>query len=176
MTSVVEGPRFGDHKQFLAYAASLAPDGLVCEFGVFKGSSLRVLADLFKDRTVYGFDSFDGLPEHWREGYGEGKFATAPPKVPKNAELVRGLFVDTVRDFVRGKTVAFAHIDCDLFSSTQTVLKAIRPALVAGSVLVFDQFLIGGRFGDEGAAMVESGIAASFIAQQNKKRVALRVV
>jgi hypothetical protein len=36
--------------------------------------------------------------------------------------------------------LALAHIDCDIYSSTVTVLDCIAPALQPGSVLVFDEF------------------------------------
>ena len=38
--------------------------GHILEFGVGEGRSLRLLKAL-TDKTIYGFDSFDGLPEDW---------------------------------------------------------------------------------------------------------------
>lgn len=39
-------------------------EGLVMEFGVYAGKSLRVIAGCTPE-PVYGFDSFQGLPEDW---------------------------------------------------------------------------------------------------------------
>jgi hypothetical protein len=39
--------------------------GLILEFGVFSGNSINIIADKFPLRTIYGFDSFEGLPEEW---------------------------------------------------------------------------------------------------------------
>ncbi len=36
--------------------------------------------------------------------------------------------------------VAFAHIDCDLYSATSTVLSSLRDRIAPGSVLVFDEY------------------------------------
>ena len=50
----------------------------------------------------------------------------------------------------------FAHVDCDLHSSTRTVLAALEPRLVPGSVLLFDDFLaIGDAETDEARAFRE---------------------
>jgi hypothetical protein len=38
-------------------------EGLVLEFGVYYGKSLRHIASSFPGQTVHGFDSFNGLPE-----------------------------------------------------------------------------------------------------------------
>ena len=54
-----------DRFALLGFALSRAPaEGLVLEFGVEKGASLRHLAGL-TPRTVHGFDSFEGLPGDW---------------------------------------------------------------------------------------------------------------
>ena len=37
-------------------------------------------------------------------------------------------------------TGAFANIDCDIYSSTRTVLEALAPRLGPGSILVFDEY------------------------------------
>jgi hypothetical protein len=48
----------------------------VCEFGVFEGASINHIAARIPHRTVFGFDSFEGLPERWREAFGPGAFTT----------------------------------------------------------------------------------------------------
>lgn len=45
-------------------------DGLYCEFGVWRGLTINYIASR-SDHTIHGFDSFDGLPEDWRSGYGK---------------------------------------------------------------------------------------------------------
>lgn len=115
--------------------------GLALEFGVATGTTLKIIADARDGTGVYGFDSFQGLPEHWRLGYDEGEFAHAPPDVP-GAELVVGLFADTLPGFLatHREPVTFLHIDCDLYSSTVTVLEHAGPRFVEGTVVVFDEY------------------------------------
>jgi Macrocin-O-methyltransferase (TylF) len=54
---------------------------------------------------------------------------------------VEGLFADTLpRSFADNSgPVAFAHVDCDLYSSTATVLEHIG-RLGRGSIVVFDEY------------------------------------
>ena len=59
-----------------------------------------------------------------------------------NAVLVEGLFADSLPGFLREhpEPVGFLHIDCDLYSSTRTVLTLLAPRLRPGSVIVFDEY------------------------------------
>lgn len=123
--------------------ADLHAEGLVLEFGVWRGATVNQLAVAFPTRTVYGFDSFAGLPEDWREGFRKGHFRLSqPPGVEPNVRLVIGRFEETLPLFLaeRGERVRFVHVDCDLYSSTATVLRALEPRLEAGTILVFDEY------------------------------------
>jgi predicted O-methyltransferase YrrM len=118
-------------------------DGMIMEFGVGTGGSIRRIANHLPNRTVYGFDSFEGLPENWRNGYDKGHFKCDPPKdLPSNVHLVIGLFQDTLETFLKEQTdsVAFLHMDADLYSSTSYVLNTIKDQLRDGTIILFDEF------------------------------------
>lgn len=118
------------------------PEGLFLEFGVASGATLRTITELAPSGSVYGFDSFEGLPEHWRSGFGPGAFAQdALPDVP-GAELVVGLFDATLPGFLDAhpEPVAFVHVDADLYSSTVAVLDLLESRMRPGTVLVFDEY------------------------------------
>ena len=99
----------------------LKPGELVLEFGVFSGRSINHLAATVGDEhLVHGFDSFEGLPEFWRDGYAAGAFAVGElPIVARNVRLVKGWFDQTLQPFLDENSglVALVHIDCDLYSS-----------------------------------------------------------
>ena len=117
-------------------------DGLICEFGVFAGQSINWIARQVEG-PVYGFDSFEGLPERWIDGFRPGHFALAKlPKVPKNVELIKGWFHETLPKFIaeHSDKVSFLHIDCDLYSSTNKILTLLGPQIVPGTVIVFDEY------------------------------------
>ncbi|KAH9998192.1 hypothetical protein F4779DRAFT_605857 [Xylariaceae sp. FL0662B] len=133
---------FFDKNDTMRYALNAAPEkGMALEFGVYSGASLRHIA-AERAGEVYGFDSFKGLPETWRSTFDVGAFAVdAPPEVP-GAELVVGRFDKTLPHFLAEHPgpIALLHIDSDLYSSAAVVLEHCGPCLVAGSIVVFDEY------------------------------------
>ncbi|MGI9603389.1 MAG: class I SAM-dependent methyltransferase [Acidimicrobiales bacterium] len=129
----------------LTYASRHAPDeGLVLEFGVRTGTTTNHLARLWPETTVYGFDSFQGLPEDWTGWTSvEGEFGgEGIPTVADNVELVVGWFDETLPGFVRDHRaqVALVHIDSDLYSSARTILSNLAPQIAVGTVIVFNEY------------------------------------
>ena len=119
-------------------------DGLHLEFGVRTGATVNQIARRRPDWTVYGFDSFQGLPEDW-SGYTLSKGAFGGegiPVVADNVVLVKGWFDDTLAPFVAEHQgpVAFIHVDSDIYSSAKTVLDHLGPRLQSGSVIVFNEY------------------------------------
>lgn len=119
------------------------PGGLYAEFGVYHGKSLQNIRALLEPQIpLYGFDSFEGIPEPWN-GFPAGSFATsARPDLP-NTHLVVGRFENTLPGFVKShpEHASFLHIDCDLYSSTRTVLMAFADRIVPGTVILFDEII-----------------------------------
>ena len=117
--------------------------GLVLEFGVRHGTSIRKIAELAK-QNVHGFDSFEGLPEVWHHEP-KGSYTTKGqiPTVPKSVQFHVGWFENTLPKFLEEYpgTVRFINIDCDIYSSTKTVLDLLAPRIVPGSVIVFDEYI-----------------------------------
>jgi hypothetical protein len=127
----------------LQHALKAAPTGgLALEFGVFSGTTLKMIADARGGQSVFGFDSFQGLPEMWRAGFPAGAFAVEQLPQVAGAELVVGWFDETLPKFLADHPgpVDFLHVDCDLYSSTRTVLELVGPRLRPGSVVMFDEF------------------------------------
>jgi len=118
--------------------------GLYLEFGVFSGNTINHIAGQV-DQTVYGFDSFEGLPERWRDGLDAGHFKPMGgtlPKVRPNVQLVKGWFDKTLPEFLdkHPENVSFLHVDCDLYSSTKTIFTYLGPRIQPGTVIVFDEY------------------------------------
>lgn len=138
-----DAPRFDDPHRTLEHGLSLAPTGgMALEFGVFTGSTLKIIAASRPSGGVYGFDSFQGLPEDWRIDFPAGSFSVDGLPDVAGAELVVGWFDDTLPGFLdeHPGPVDFVHVDADLYSSAKTVLDLVGPRLRPGSVLVFDEF------------------------------------
>ena len=81
-------------------------NGLWLEFGVYAGGTINRIARCANGAIVYGFDSFEGLPEAWTgrieswdttgaqrgSTYGPGTFSLGGvlPPVADNVRLVKG--------------------------------------------------------------------------------------
>ena len=119
------------------------PSGLVLEFGVRFGVTIRQIAGLTAQQ-VYGFDSFEGIPEDWHDE-AKGSYTTNGllPEVPDNVLLYKGWFEYTLPKFVKEHKdrVRFMNIDCDLYSSTKTILDCLAPQILPGTVIVFDEYI-----------------------------------
>jgi hypothetical protein len=134
-------------RQVLDMALSeLTIDGHILEFGVFQGGTITYIAER-RDQTIHGFDSFQGLPEKWSGGGNnsqKGAFSMHGklPKVPFNVRLHKGLFSDSLPKWLAENPgpIALVHIDCDIYSSTKCVFDLIQNRLVAGSIIVFDEY------------------------------------
>ena len=135
---------FGETVEGLALGLGAAKlDGLVLEFGVRYGTTLRQIAER-AGQEVHGFDTFTGLPEDWHDlAAGTYSAEGQRPPVPGNARLHAGLFTETLPPFLAAHVdpVRFVNIDCDLYSSTQTVLTHLARWIVRGTVIVFDEYL-----------------------------------
>lgn len=145
LKSLTPRPRMlGNAAAVFALAMTRArTDGLVLEFGVYQGTSIRQIAAL-TESTVHGFDSFVGIPQAWNDEQA-GSYSTHGqlPPVPSNVQLHVGWFEDSLAPFIQthSEPVRFINIDCDLYSSTKTVLDLLQGQIGAGTVLVFDEFI-----------------------------------
>jgi hypothetical protein len=122
-----------------------AVNGLVLEFGVYTGKSLRAIARRCS-QEVHGFDSFEGLPEDWSYFQKQGRFSLngkAPQFDEPNIRLHPGYFEQTLPRFLNEHSgpARFIHVDCDLYTSTRTVLQLLAPRIVSGTVILFDEYL-----------------------------------
>jgi len=119
-----------------------AEEGLVLEFGVGFGTSVHQIAEQVEH--MHGFDSFEGLPEAWHKEP-KGSYTTKGiiPSVPNNVTLHKGWFEDTLPSFIEQhqEPIRFMNIDCDIYSSTKTILDLLAKQITHGTVIVFDEYI-----------------------------------
>jgi hypothetical protein len=130
----------------LALNNSLVPDGLILEFGVYHGKTIRMIASYFPNNQVHGFDTFSGIPEDWHYTP-SGSYSThgSLPVAPATVQYHVGLFSDTLPGFLEtcpGVPIRVMNIDCDLYSSTKDVLDSVFGRIVPGTVIIFDEYVI----------------------------------
>ena len=141
---------FGKMPYLDACLSYIPAEGHVMEFGVWRGNSLRGICNNVAPRLVWGFDSFEGLPESWVRSDSDKDLpghlslhGDEPQALPKNARLVMGYFDDTLSAWADENPgdVALLHIDSDLYSSAKTVLDVLTPRIIPGTVIMFDELI-----------------------------------
>ncbi|WP_307787476.1 class I SAM-dependent methyltransferase [Mycolicibacterium sp. S2-37] len=164
--------RIPDHTLLREAAGLAAPTGpdseeLVLDLGVWIGWSTRLTADTC-GRTVYGFDTFEGLVEDWQIDdqitVKRGTFSLSeplaqrfikdtgvtltdglPPALGRRVEFVKGSTYDTLAPFLADRPeapIALFHMDLDTYESCLHALETCRDHFVEGSILVFDEYLV----------------------------------
>jgi hypothetical protein len=126
--------------------AGLLSRGTVLEFGVATGRTLNQFAHWLPNKPIHGFDGFVGLPEDWTSRMRKGFFARSTlPRVRHNCQLWVGWFDQTLPKFKEKiqltRPIALLHVDCDLYSSTVTILNSLKDNIVPGTVIVFDEYI-----------------------------------
>lgn len=139
------------------------PRGNIIEFGAYRGGNAMFLAHVAKQLApgvqVLALDTYAGMPATDKsvDAHNAGDFAdTSMEDIRRaadqagldNLHLVKGLFEDTaagaVRDF---GPFALAHIDCDIYSACEVAYDAVRPAMVSGGYIVFDDATVSSCIG-----------------------------
>ena len=123
--------------------------GAFAECGVYRGGILKMLATAHPSRTIYGFDTFEGLPaEMWESGephsageFGDTSIAAVQREIDgsTNVHLVKGVFPDSASD-CKGEEFALVHLDFDFYESTRTAIEWFLPRMSSGGAIVFDDY------------------------------------
>jgi len=138
------------HSAFYQQAVSKADkEKTWAEFGVYKSASACMLRALQNpSNELHLFDSFeDGLPEPWHKAdrhHEKGDLSSSindvPPCLYYDPKVVihAGFFDATLPEWKQRPPLGLVHINCDLYSSTKTVLDSIDKQIERGTVLIFD--------------------------------------
>ena len=120
-------------------------DGYILEFGVFRAITINILASIVPGEIVWGFDSFEGLPEEWKENDNlirpKGFFKIDIPKVRTNVKLVKGFFDKSLSGWMELNKgdISFLHIDSDLYSSAKFIFDNLNDRIKVGTIIAFDE-------------------------------------
>lgn len=175
----------GTFHTFKSLASYVMEDGVIAEFGVRNGHSINILAQLFPNRTLYGFDSFEGIPDAWGdEPAGTYTTGGAFPQVANNVTLIHGWFNKTLPIFIKNhdEKIALINIDCDIYSSTKDIFQYLGPKITEGTVVVFDEYIINKTWRDDEFKAFQEWVSAKRITYEYitvsffSKQVAVRIL
>jgi O-methyltransferase len=140
-------------------------EGDYLEFGVWRGNTFAAACYLARKRRLpmnfYAFDSFEGLPEtrekdaSGHQMYKGGTFDCTEAEFLRNVQrtgadmkrviTVPGWFEDSLRPenpkLAALRKAAVVWVDCDLYSSTVSVLNFLASRLQYGTLVFFDDWL-----------------------------------
>lgn len=126
--------------------------GNAIEVGVYQGGSLKVIAQAMPHKTVYGYDTFEGLPVEKssdKEVHKPGEFSdTSLESVTsnlgncgvRNFKLRKGLFPDCLGENEGPNLLCFAHLDVDFEQATRECLEWVASRLCSGGIIVIDDY------------------------------------
>lgn len=137
----------------IAVRAAARLGGAMAEAGVLMGGSARLIAEAKGDAPLYLFDVFDtlqgtALGERSGEAEVRDHFGTTHGMLAVVEELLAsypgvrfrpGVFPSTTEG-LEHERFSFVHLDLDLPGATRSALDFFHPRLVAGGILVGDDY------------------------------------
>ncbi|MGR3502634.1 TylF/MycF/NovP-related O-methyltransferase [Pseudaestuariivita sp.] len=138
------------------HALSL-PAGDIVECGVWKGYSMGVLAHFLGfadvDRTMYLYDTFEGIPEAYNSEKRSNAVYEAQNRETKtiydhcverflpypNVRIVKGIVPDTFAEACPDQ-IALLHMDLNSSAAEIAALEVLFDRLVPGGIILFDDY------------------------------------
>jgi predicted O-methyltransferase YrrM len=137
--------------------------GHIVEYGSYLGGSAIFMAyivqKLYPGMRVYALDSFEGMPStdknvdaHNKRDFSDTDVDTLQAYLDKlrldNLVLIKGFFEKTSDGVMaQAGNIGLAHIDCDIASAVQYSYESVRPFMVDGGYIVFDDATVSSCIG-----------------------------
>lgn len=147
----------------LRFFLSDLPPGHIVEYGSYRGGSAIFMAHLAKalhpGMKIFAMDSYEGMPETDKQvdAHNAGDFSDVDLEKLRarvsslkldNLELIKGRFEKT-HDRVMNVAgaIRLAHIDCDIASAVRFSYEGVKPHVVQGGYIVFDDATVSSCIG-----------------------------
>lgn len=134
-------------------------DGDIAEVGVWRGSVGIVFGEIFENKNIYLFDTFDGIPYsnahdnmHRQGDFGKNdrnpNYFTSFDEVKetlsiyKNIQLYQGIFPSDTSRYIIDKKFSLVHLDVDVYQSYYDSLNFFYPRMNNGGLILFDDYNI----------------------------------
>lgn len=133
-------------------------NGAIIEFGVWNGNNLltiKKLIDYLKiKKKIIGYDNFKGMPK----AVGNNLFKGDKDLINyicnffrlKNIKIINDDILNLKLNLKKIPKLALIYIDCDIFETTEKILKLLSGKLEKNGIIVFDEAIVGN--GGEGKA------------------------
>jgi hypothetical protein len=139
------------------------PFGHIIEYGSYRGGNAIFMAfvakQLYPGMKVFALDTYEGMPQtdknidaHNAGDFGDVDFEKLQNRVNElkldNLVLVKGLFENTNNAVLsEAGEISLAHIDCDIAPAVKYSYEGVRPYMVEGGYIVFDDATVSSCIG-----------------------------
>lgn len=132
----------------LASDAKARSSGSVAECGVYRGGTAKILSDLFPERELLLFDTYQGMPETdaTKDLHRKGDFIDTSLESVKayvglrdNVTFAPGLIPDTLAPYA-DRTFSFVHVDLDIYAAIRAACEFFYPRLAPAGIMLFDDY------------------------------------
>jgi O-methyltransferase len=149
MSDLLLSTEEAEHLERLARESSKLGGDFI-EVGVYKGKSAEILCKVKGDKALHLYDTWDGIVSTTEEdkpvnnGFYEGRYRAEFAPVQellqpyKNVHFYKGEFPKSYTDNI--SSVAFLHLDVDLFHPTRKALEIFWDKLVVGGNVVLHDY------------------------------------
>ena len=128
-------------------------EGDMAEVGVYQGGSAKLICEAKKEKTLYLFDTFTGLPKlsdddthfgkkHWYENQFSNTSVDSIKKLLdgyENVQIIKGEFPESGKE-ITDKKFCFVHLDVDLYKSTIDSLRFFFPKMILGGIILMHDY------------------------------------
>lgn len=135
----------------------LNPGAAILEVGVWRGGTAGImsqrLSDLKSTATLYLADTFSGVAKAGANDsfYTGGEHSDTSQQIVEDVlknksryphyKILKGIFPeDTANEIPAGEPFGLCHIDVDVYDSAKDILEWVWSKLIAGGVVVFDDY------------------------------------
>ena len=134
--------------------------GAIAEFGVYKGATAHLICEIKKNKPLYLFDTFQGMPnekistqDRWRRDTHKDTALSTVQNYLKDFDdvhFIPGTFPESVAgdSKISDLQFSFVNLDVDLYESTLEALNFFYPRLNVGGRLVSHNYNL--KFTDGG--------------------------
>lgn len=117
--------------------------GSCAEVGVYTGGSAKLICEAKRDKDIFLFDTFEGLPHisTYDKGFHQGEYFASYENVVQylcqyhNVHIYKGLFPGSAKP-IKHEKFSFVHFDVDLYKSTKDALEFFYPRMEKGGIIL----------------------------------------
>ncbi len=135
---------------FMAVKRTEKINGDIAEVGCYKGGSAKLICEAKRTKTLYLFDTFEGLPELSHSDdpkqFHKGQYAVSSEDVKDylskypNVHIYKGLFPTTAEP-IKNKIMSFVHLDLDLYEATLESINFFYPRMNKGGIIISHDYI-----------------------------------